>query len=40
LTHFFNKLPDEKTYGHFMQDSAVAHIAHDYMNALGKVFGE
>jgi hypothetical protein len=23
-----------------MQDSAVAHIAHDYTNALWKVFGE
>jgi len=29
----------KKTYGHFMQDYAVAHIAHDYINALEKVFG-
>jgi len=40
LTHFFDQLPDIKTYGHFMQDYAVAHIAHDFINALEKVLGE
>jgi len=40
LTHFFDQLPDEKIYWHFMQDYAVAHIAHDFINALEKVLGE
>jgi len=38
LTHFFDQLPDEKAYGPVMQDCAVVHIAHAYINALGKVF--
>jgi hypothetical protein len=31
---------DEKTYGHFMQDSATAHTANNSMNAIAEVFGE
>jgi hypothetical protein len=40
LTHFFDQLPDKKTYRHFMQDYAVVHIAVEYINALDEVFGK
>lgn len=40
LTHFFDQLLDEKTYGHVMQDYAVVDTAHDYINALHTFFGE
>jgi len=40
LTHFFDQLPDEKIYGPIMHDCVVVHIAHGYINALGKGFGD
>jgi predicted sulfurtransferase len=37
---FFDTMTDyEKTYGHFMQDNAMAHT-NNSMNAFAEVFGE
>jgi hypothetical protein len=39
LSPFFDQLTaDEKWYGHFMQDNAIAHTANNSMDALAYVF--